>query len=556
MEVENDVKEFKLFPYQEKLIDEVVAKFATKKRVLMQADTGAGKTFCFSFLARRYSKVIILCHRQELITQTIDTLRAINVRCQAITSRVRKLENVQVYVAMVDTIYNRLEKGVFDFGHVDLVVADECHILKFNKVFEFFPMSNILGVTATPINDKRVTYFKCPICKHEQDKGGRCEHCQNETDEWSRPFTMSEVYDDIVVGPPIGELIEFGQLVPEVPFAIPWGDNSKLKIDNRKGDYSTASLNDVYGSEEASMDVLKNYLHIAKGKRTLVFNPSTKVNQIIYDQFKSEGLNVRMYDLTNTPDANRASLVDWFKNTDGAILLSVGVFTTGFDARTVEAIILNRATLSLSLFRQMVGRGGRSTDEIYKPNFILIDGGGNVDRFGMWSDELDWKDIFFNGKGDDAPKKKTDLEDVDVCENCGYMYPKRTKSCPECGFAPPAPVITDELDLSDKVAEPIRRIPPPNARAIISYTKRQNEGKAFAFRVLFGCVVDMFRYYRVDKEQYDRSKQSGELKRKVSDMVRPVYFSIINSTEIKEGANRRLPTIIDMALDKVEEFYS
>ena len=38
---------------------------------------------------------------------------------------------------------------------------------------------------------------------------------------------------------------------------------------------------------------------------------------------------------------------------------NVGILTTGFDCPNVEAIILNRATKSLSLYYQMIGRGSR-----------------------------------------------------------------------------------------------------------------------------------------------------------------------------------------------------
>ncbi|WP_091608823.1 DEAD/DEAH box helicase [Maribacter dokdonensis] len=58
----------------------------------------------------------------------------------------------------------------------------------------------------------------------------------------------------------------------------------------------------------------------------------------------------------------RASVLRWFKNTPGAILSNVGILTTGFDEPTVETVILYRATTSVSLYLQMVGRGSRTTD--------------------------------------------------------------------------------------------------------------------------------------------------------------------------------------------------
>jgi type I site-specific restriction endonuclease len=66
--------------------------------------------------------------------------------------------------------------------------------------------------------------------------------------------------------------------------------------------------------------------------------------------------------------------------------------TTGFDEPTVETIILNRATRSLTLYHQMIGRGSRKLPN--KDQFKLIDLGNNVRRFGLWQDYLNWQDAF------------------------------------------------------------------------------------------------------------------------------------------------------------------
>jgi type I site-specific restriction endonuclease len=59
---------------------------------------------------------------------------------------------------------------------------------------------------------------------------------------------------------------------------------------------------------------------------------------------------------------------------------------------TVETIILNRATRSLTLYFQMIGRGSRKLPG--KDTFTVIDLGNNAQRFGLWSDPVDWNYIF------------------------------------------------------------------------------------------------------------------------------------------------------------------
>src|SRR5690606_4175564 len=56
------------------------------------------------------------------------------------------------------------------------------------------------------------------------------------------------------------------------------------------------------------------------------------------------------------------------------------------------SIILNRATKSLTLYYQMIGRGSRILKD--KKTFCVIDLGNNFYRFGPWGDNLDWQRIF------------------------------------------------------------------------------------------------------------------------------------------------------------------
>jgi superfamily II DNA or RNA helicase len=91
-------------------------------------------------------------------------------------------------------------------------------------------------------------------------------------------------------------------------------------------------------------------------------------------------------------EKDRKDVLEWFKVTPDAILSSVGILTTGFDEPTVETIILNRATRSLTLYHQMIGRGSRRLPN--KDKFKLIDLGNNVRRFGLWQDFINWQDAF------------------------------------------------------------------------------------------------------------------------------------------------------------------
>ncbi|HET8736577.1 MAG TPA: helicase-related protein, partial [Pricia sp.] len=101
--------------------------------------------------------------------------------------------------------------------------------------------------------------------------------------------------------------------------------------------------------------------------------------------------NIRHLDNKNSA-TERKEILKWFSETPDAILTSVSILTTGFDEPTVETIMLNRATRSLTLYFQMIGRGSRVLPE--KEKFNVVDLGNNVARFGLWSAPIDWQEIF------------------------------------------------------------------------------------------------------------------------------------------------------------------
>lgn len=552
--------EFKPYPYQQSMLNEVKEKFLHHNRLLLQLGTGGGKTAIFTFLIQHWlnthnSNVLILCHRTELVSQSEETLSRLNIGSEPIISKVRNAaHHSRVYIGMIETAYRRLQKNPYFFKNIGLIITDEAHILVFNKVFDFFPNAKILGCTATPCVLKRVTFWRCPYCKSEATEATTC--CNEEMAEWSRPFTLSEIYDEIVVGPSVKEVIEFGSIVPEITFIKNYTEVTGLKQDS-DGEFTVESVDKAYSTDDAVFNVLLNYKELSAGKKTIVFNSSSRTNLAVYNRFIEAGVpNVRMFDSVNKEESgSRKELLKWFDETPDAVLMNVSVFTTGFDSREVQSIILNRPTGSLSLFLQIVGRGGRSSDKIYKDSFTLIDGGGNVDRFGEWSQDRDWRHIFFNGTSKEKCKTLNAI-DIQDCPECGSLYPKAALECPECGYvieaSEKAPRQAAE---SEEVLTPIRAIPPPNGEKIYQYTIKQGENIHFAFKILQGQIVDLFRYYRVTLDKYEASKRSGELDRKIKKMVQKCYFVLIKKPEFKNDANRTIEYLITKTKEKLEKYY-
>ena len=141
--------------------------------LLYQLPTGGGKTVIFSEIVRRYiqnhnKKVVILTHRIELCKQTSKMLSGFDVKNKVINSKVKELpdqDQYKCFVAMVETLNNRLNDKKLNLEDIGLVIIDEAHYNSFRKLFKFFEKCLILGVTATPLSSN----IKLPM-KDNYDK--------------------------------------------------------------------------------------------------------------------------------------------------------------------------------------------------------------------------------------------------------------------------------------------------------------------------------------------------------------------------------------------------
>ncbi len=368
--LEQEIEEKKvLYDYQARDINAIFDKMDNTNgnyHLLYQLPTGGGKTVIFSEIVRRYlenhnKKVVVLTHRIELCKQTSKMLNGFDVKNKIINSKVKELPDQNEYscfVAMVETLKNRLNDDKLLIDNVGLVIIDEAHYNSFRKLLSSFKNSFILGVTATPLSSN----IKLP---------------------------MYENYKELIVGDPINKLIDNGFLAKAITYSYDVGLSS-LKV-GINGDYTVKSSDELYSQLDMQNKLLHAYEEKSKGKKTLIFNNGINTSLYVYETFKEAGLPIKHLDNTTSAE-DRKEILRWFKHTPDAILTSVGILTTGFDEPTVESIIINRATKSLTLYFQMIGRGSRRLP--HKKEFNIIDLGNNAARFGLWNEPVDWQHIF------------------------------------------------------------------------------------------------------------------------------------------------------------------
>ncbi len=369
LEIQTHKIEKTLYDYQLEDLNKIFSHLKTApsdQNLLYQLPTGGGKTVVFSEIVRRYitetkKKVVVLTHRIELSSQTSKMLHGFGVNNKIISSDVKELQDqdeFMCFVAMVETLNNRLQEDKIEINNIGLVIIDEAHYNSFRKLFKYFEKSIILGVTATPLSSN----IKLP---------------------------MKDNYQKLIVGESISSLIEKKFLARANMYSYDVSLRSlKLGI---SGDYTVKSSDELYGNQNMLGKLLSGYEDVAKGTKTLIFNNGINTSRYVYETFKKAGYNIRHLDNKNNA-SERREILRWFSETPDAILTSVSILTTGFDEPTVETIMLNRATRSLTLYFQMIGRGSRVLPN--KNDFTVIDLGNNMARFGMWDAPVDWQEIF------------------------------------------------------------------------------------------------------------------------------------------------------------------
>lgn len=141
--------------YQQALIQGILEGWKQDKRLIAQLPTGGGKTIIFCAIAcefyNRGEFVLILVHRQELLQQAEAKIQAATGIIPGIVKAGIKPDyDVPIQIASVQSLVNRLSY----FEQFGLIITDEAHhatAKTYRKIYEAFPDSYHLGVTATPI---------------------------------------------------------------------------------------------------------------------------------------------------------------------------------------------------------------------------------------------------------------------------------------------------------------------------------------------------------------------------------------------------------------------
>ena len=379
---------YQLRPYQQDLIDRIQQSwFNGNSSALAQMPTGAGKTIAFAHIvgdAITASKtVLILAHRAELITQAASKITEITgLEPGIIKAGIKPNYDRAIQVASVQSLTRRLTHC----PHPDLIVIDEAHhstAQSYRSILNNYPNSKILGVTATPVR---------------LDGSG-----------------FRGIFDELICGVTVKELIEMGSLSPFKYFA-PEQSMSLVGVRKRGGDYSAESIEDANPAESVAADCLKAYRDRLQDKQVVIFAVSVAHSQAIAASFAANNITAAHLDGTSDDDV-RSLTMEAFRAGKIKVLTNCALFDEGLDIPGLDGVILARPTASLGRYLQMVGRALRPSPN--KEYASIIDLAGSWERHGLPDDDrlwsLDGVESFKRGKSQKLQRNAAgEIEEVTI----------------------------------------------------------------------------------------------------------------------------------------------
>ncbi len=413
--VDGSVKEPRY--YQQVAVNRAVqAILQGQKRLLLTLATGTGKTFVSlqivwklwrgNWRPDRKPRILYLADRNLLVDQPIakEYQPAFGGGANSPIWKLRgqAKRGREIYFALYQAIADDGgdPNGIFrDFpaDFFDLVIVDECHRgsaredSAWRSILEYYSSATQLGMTATPKRDETADtyhYFGNPLYHYSLAQGI--------ANGFLAPYRVRRVVlspDAHGWAPSEGQLDRYRREIPPGLYETRHFERVVSLLDRTEAAarYLTDYLRStdrwdktlVFCVDQEHADDMRSALHNANSDITP--NTPTYVVRIVSDEKK-------------TGQAHFGQFAD--TQTDAPVIVTTSLLlSTGVDLPTVKNIVLFRPIGSLSLFKQMIGRGTRLFPDAGKLSFDIIDFVGAT--------------ALFNDPEFDGPPEKVNHEEVD-----------------------------------------------------------------------------------------------------------------------------------------------
>lgn len=367
--------------YQVEAINRTIEAIAKgRKRVLLVMATGTGKTYTtFQIIwrlwkAEKAKRILFLADRNILVDQTL--VNDFKPFGEAMTKvRNRKIDpayeiHLGLYQALTgpdetDKIFKSVSRDFFD-----LVVVDECHRgsasedSAWREILGYFDGAIQIGMTATPKETayvSNITYFGDPVYTYSLKQGIE--------DGFLAPYKVIRIdIDKDVLGwtPPPGMVDDLGNPVEQREYNR--ADMDRLLVLNQRTKLVAQRVMQYLDATDpmAKTIVFCEDIEHAERMRQAIVNAAGKLAR---DNPK--------YVMRITGDSveGKAQLDNFIdpEQPYPVIVTTSQLLTTGVDAKTCKLIVLDRTINSMTMFKQIIGRGTRIDEDNNKFFFTIMD---------------------------------------------------------------------------------------------------------------------------------------------------------------------------------------
>lgn len=367
--------------YQVDAINRVVEAVANgQKRVLLVMATGTGKTYTtFQIIWRLWKakvvkRILFLVDRNILADQTlVNDFKPFGSVMAKVKNR--KIDpayeiHLALYQAITgpdeeDKIFKNVSPDFFD-----MIVIDECHRgsaaddAAWKEILNYFSNAIQLGMTATPKETKyvsNITYFGEPVYTYSLKQGIE--------DGFLAPYKVIRIdIDKDLQGwtPPPGMKDDLGQEIEDRTYNQK--DMDRTLVLNQRTKLVAGRVMKLLNATDpfAKTIIFCEDIDHAERMRSAIVNAT---GQIAIDNPK--------YVMRITGDSveGKAEL-DSFIDPEcrfPVIATTSDLLTTGVDAKTCKLIVLDKTINSMTIFKQIIGRGTRIDEDYNKYFFTIMD---------------------------------------------------------------------------------------------------------------------------------------------------------------------------------------
>ena len=367
----------KLRPYQEEPVRKAIEFFREENPdpVLMVMPTGFGKSIVAAEVAAACpDPILVVQPTKELLEQNLEKYRLLCgdlAPAGIYSASFGKKQIDHVTFATIGSI-----KGIGaqfrELGFKKMLI-DEAHLYprkERSMLGEFLRDSGIrqvLGMTATPLK----------LESFSQKQGDRF-------DKWSELIMLTNPSQDgtffksIIHVSQIQEMTELKFWSPLKYEILPF-DRNILQMNSTESEYTDESVVTAYIANNIRANIIAALDWHRERKHCLVFVPSVEEAEALSYIYPQSA-----FVCGTTPKKERAEIISKFKSGQIRVCFNVNVLSTGFDYPEIDMIVTGFSTASMAKLYQVFGRGVRIHPD--KQDCLIVDAGGNVERFGKIED--------------------------------------------------------------------------------------------------------------------------------------------------------------------------